>query len=89
MADSRWNISKNEKLFKAHILKHAKQINAALEKKKEKNVNANKRVNITERNVDKEQTTNVAKENNDVIHNNNNNNANIDNEVEEAADNVM
>ncbi|KAG5868234.1 hypothetical protein JTB14_019052 [Gonioctena quinquepunctata] len=32
-ADSRWNQSKNEKFFKSHILKHAKQINEAYEKK--------------------------------------------------------
>ncbi|KAG5866773.1 hypothetical protein JTB14_015881 [Gonioctena quinquepunctata] len=32
-ADSRWNQNKNEKFFKGHILKHAKQINEAHEKK--------------------------------------------------------
>lgn len=36
MADSRWNVSKNEKLFKNHVLKHAKQINAAVEKRRKK-----------------------------------------------------
>lgn len=38
-ADSRWNSSKNEKLFKNHILKHAKQINEAATKKKKPKAN--------------------------------------------------
>lgn len=40
MADSRWNNTKNENLFKMRILKHAKQINEA--SKKKKNIPANR-----------------------------------------------
>lgn len=34
LADTRWNATKNDNLFKMHILKHAKQINEASKKKK-------------------------------------------------------
>lgn len=34
LADSRWNITKNDNLFKMRILKHAKQINEASKKNK-------------------------------------------------------
>jgi len=34
LADSRWNATKNDHLFKMRILKHAKQINEASKKRK-------------------------------------------------------
>jgi len=45
LADSRWNATKNNHLFKMRILKHAKQINEA-SKKKRKTLHAKKKNQI-------------------------------------------